>query len=175
VRERHVRQVAVRRVLGAASGPVDRRTVLSADAADVWSELRGWVDWFRSEFALDHRVVPPCWYRHRALVSVLSALRDHWVCAYDPLNTPVGASDWHRALMQLEPRLREWAARTGCTMSAHRPDVVPEYPDDGEVWRAHVAADIAVRSEQEANTAVGNAMHALDVDGSTAPDMTASG
>lgn len=136
-------------MLGAASGPVNWRVVSSADAAARWESLRRWVTWFRTEFGFDHRVVPPCWYRHPALVHLLSALRDHWLYAYDPMNTAVAASDWHRALMVVEQRLREWAARTGCTIGAHRPDVVADYPDDTTEWEQHVATDIAGRARRE--------------------------
>lgn len=136
-------------LLAAADGPVNWRNVASANASDRWSELRDWVGWFRSELAFDHRVVPPCWYRHPALVSLLSALRDHWQAAYDESGSLVGPSDWHRALAQLEPRLREWASRTGCTAGAHRPDVTAPYPDDADAWRAHVEHDVAARAERE--------------------------
>ena len=137
-------------MLSSSSGPVDWRSISPQEAGGAWAALRGWVEWFRREFVLDHRVVPPCWYLHSAMVSLLSALRDHWVCAYDSNNSPAGASEWHRALMQLEPRLREWASRTGCTVGAHRPDVVAEYPDDQVTWAEHIAGDVAARA------AVGN-------------------
>lgn len=139
----------LRAMLAAASGPVDWRGVPSADAEPVWTALRDWVEWFRREFVLDHRVVPPCWYRHCALVSVLSAVHDQWRSAYDPLNLPAASAEWHRGVIPLEQRLRDWASRTGCTTSTHRPDVVAEYPDDGEEWAVHVAADIAARAELE--------------------------
>ncbi|MBO0865591.1 MAG: hypothetical protein J2P16_11035 [Mycobacterium sp.] len=136
-------------MLGTASGPVNWRVVGPADAADRWKALRQWVIWFRAEFGYDHRVVPPCWYRHPALVNLLSALRDHWQYAYDPTNTAVAASDWHRALMVIEQRLREWAARTGCTVGVHRPDVLADYPDDTDAWQQHVAADVTARASLE--------------------------
>jgi hypothetical protein len=145
--------------LGAASGPLNWREVRSGDARGRWSELRAWVEWFRGEFAFDHRVVPPCWYRHPALVNLLSALRDRWLCSYDPLNTPVGSSDWHLSLLQLEPRLREWASRTGCTVAAHREDAVAEYPADTDEWETHVATDVDTRAVREACTATGTAGH----------------
>jgi hypothetical protein len=104
---------------------------------------------FRAEFCLDHRVVPPCWYRHPALVSVLSALRDHWLAAYDPLGALMGPSDWHRALMPLEVRLRDWAARTGCTAGVHRPDAPVKEGVDEDAWAAHVSADVTARRERE--------------------------
>jgi hypothetical protein len=136
-------------MLTAASGPLYWSSVKSTEARQQWSALREWVEWFRLTFAFDHRVVPPCWYRHLALVEVLSALRDHWVCAYGPLNPALGASDWHRALMQLEPRLRDWAARTGCTAGVHRMDVVAVYPDVADAWEQHVTADVAARARRE--------------------------
>ena len=151
-------------LLAAATGPVNWREVGSDEARERWVALRGWVEWFRLEFGFDHRVVPPCWYRHPALVSVLSALRDHWVCAYDPLNTPIGAADWHRSLMQLEVRLRDWASRTGCTVSEHRPDVAAVYPDDTQAWEAHVDEDVAARAARaarEMSTAVSTAERAF--------------
>jgi hypothetical protein len=132
-------------LLGRASGPVNWQATSPARAAEVWQALRVWVVWFRITFGLDHRVVPPCWYRHPALVEVLSALRDHWLSAYDPLNSPTAASEWHRVFAQLEPRLREWAARTGCTAGEHRPDVPPIVPDDRDRWDRHVRDDAARR------------------------------
>ena len=137
----------------AATGPVEWRGVSADDAPAAWAALRDWVDWFRQEFAFDHRLVPPCWYQHRAMVSVLSALHGHWICAYDSLNAASGASEWHRALVQLEPRLREWAARTGCTVGAHRPDVIVNYPDNPAAWNAHIEADVAEATSATRTTA----------------------
>ncbi len=134
-------------LLGRAAGPVNWRALPPDRAAEQWRMLRAWVSWFRTTFAFDHRVVPPCWYRHAALVEVLSALRDHWLAAYDPLNSPTAASEWHRVFAQLEPRLREWAARTGCTPSEHRPDVAQQYPEHREQWERHLRDDVARRAE----------------------------
>ena len=132
-------------LLGRAAGPVMWDVLSPEDATEQWRTLRAWVSWFRTRFGFDHRVVPPCWYRHDALVELLSALRDHWRAAYDPLNSPTAASEWHRVLAQLEPRLREWAARTGCTRTEHRPDARQAYPDDDAEWAEHVREDLARR------------------------------
>lgn len=134
-------------LLGRATGPLNWLEVSTDHAAEQWDRLRSWVSWLRSTFAYDHRVVPPCWYLHPAQVEVLSALRDHWLSAYDSLNSPAAASEWHRVLAQLEPRLREWAARTGCTAREHRPDLAPAPVDDRERWERHVQRDAARRAE----------------------------
>ena len=140
---------ALAEMLRGAGGPTSWRAISAHAAPGHWRDLRDWVEWFRVEFGLDHRVVPPCWYLHRALVNVLSALRDHWLSAYDPMGSPLGPADWHRGLMPLEMRLREWASRTGCTIGEHRADVSMVYPPDDEVWAAHVAADVAARARRD--------------------------
>ena len=131
------------------SSPVNWRLVSSAAAVQRWTALRDWVGWFRGEFGFDHRVVPPCWHEHPALVNVLTALRDHWLAAYDPFGALVGPSDWHRALMQLEVRLRDWASRTGCTATVHRADTMVADVDDLRAWQEHIAADVAARRNWE--------------------------
>lgn len=157
-------------VLGVSTGPVNWRSLRSGETKAAWAALRGWVVWFRHEFAFDHRVVPPCWYRHSALVSVLSALFDGWRCAYDPLNTPGGASDWHETLIQLETRLRDWASRTGCTVGVHRADVFPVCPNDDEQWAAHVAGDVAARAEGESGQEASAAPQLFPVESGGARD-----
>jgi len=136
-------------LLGRATGPVMWDALSGEEAAEQWRAMRAWVLWFRTRFAFDHRVVPLCWYRHDALIELLSALRDHWRVAYDPINSPTGASEWHRALAQLEPRLREWAARTGCTPTEHRPDARQAYSDDDAAWADHLREDLARRAQSE--------------------------
>jgi hypothetical protein len=134
-------------LFGRAGGPVNWRGLPANRAGEQWRLLRAWVTWFCTTFGYDHRVVPPCWYRHSALVELLSALRDHWLSAYDPLNSPTAASEWHRVLAQLEPRLREWAARTGCTNREHRPDLPQHIPEERWEWTRHVRDDTARRAE----------------------------
>src|SRR3954470_18511762 len=128
-------------LLGTAGSPTNWRHMRSSEAANEWAELRIWVEWFKDRYALNHRVVPPCWYLHGALVDLLTALRDHHEYAFGELQPAIAASEWHRAFRELEPRLRDWASRTGCTRDQHRPDVTVEWPDDSALWKAHVADD----------------------------------
>ena len=139
-------------LLGAVGAPTDWRNVPSSDASKVWAELREWVEWFKDRYAFDHRVVPPCWYLHGALVDLLTALRDHHEYSFGELQPATAAAEWHRVLSDLEPRLRDWASRTGCKRDEHRPDVTVTWPVDRERWKAHVAADAQHRlaAEQEA-------------------------
>ena len=77
-------------------------------------QLVDWVDQLVDRFALDTRVVPPCWARHNALVETLSALRDHERASYHP-TAPI------------DRRRRLAAGPAGCRVGAadhRRPDPV---------------------------------------------------
>jgi len=136
-------------LLGAIGAPTDWRTVPVDSAAEAWGELREWVEWLKDRYVLDHRVVPPCWYLHGALVDLLTALRDHHEHAFSELQPATAASEWHRVFRDLEPRLRDWASRTGCTRDEHRSDVTAGWPDDDARWRRHVREDEQHRSTAE--------------------------
>jgi hypothetical protein len=136
-------------LLAGVGSPTDWRRVLSADAPREWAELREWVGWFKRRYTLDHRVVPPCWYRHGALVDLLSALRDHHEYAFGELQPATAATEWHRVFRDLEPRLRDWASRTGCTRDEHRPDVTVDWPEDATAWSQHVVDDEYQRVAEE--------------------------
>jgi hypothetical protein len=91
-------------------------------AAEEWRDLRRWVGWLVSRYSLDHRAVPPCWYRHAALVEELSALHCLWQTCF---THGAAASDpvaFHEHLALGLTRLREWAARRGCKPGLHRDD-----------------------------------------------------
>jgi hypothetical protein len=128
-------------LIGSVRAPTDWRHVPSVEAANEWAKLRDWVGWCKHRYALDHRVIPPCWYLHGGLVDLITALRDHHEHAFGELQPATASSEWHRAFRDLEPRLRDWASRTGCTRDQHRPDVTVEWPDDTGRWNAHVADD----------------------------------
>jgi hypothetical protein len=129
--------------------PTDWRRVRGGDALREWAELREWVEWFKTRYALDHRVVPPCWFLHGALVDVLTALRDHHEYAFSELQPATAATDWQRVFRDLEPRLRDWASRTGCTRDEHRPDLTASSPHDKERWNQHLAEDQQQRRTAE--------------------------
>lgn len=123
------------------ASPLDWRTVPAEEAEQRWRELGEWVAWFADRYALDHRVIPPCWYLHGALVDLLSALRDRHRMDFERFAAPSGPAEWHTIFRNLEPRLREWAARTGCTRDAHRADMPIAWREDTARWKDHLAAD----------------------------------
>jgi len=94
-------------------------------------QLEEWVDQLIARFALDTRVVPPCWPRHHAMVETLSALRDHERASYHQTAPPTAAVDWLRALQDVESLLRSIAGQTQCTTQTHRSEIrrVPRSTD----------------------------------------------
>ena len=86
-------------------------------------QLEEWVDQLIARFALDTRVVPPCWPRHNAMVETLSALRDHERASYHQAAPPTAAVDWLRAFRDVETLLRTIAGQTQCTAQTHRGEI----------------------------------------------------
>jgi len=129
-------------------GPTHWPSLLPDDARQAWVDLRGWVEALVDRFGLETRVVPPCWYRHNALVEALSALRDHERISFSPNASPTAAVDWFRALREIEHRLSEISARTQCSVNEHRPDPPRSWLTDQAGWRTFVDADLHDREQQ---------------------------
>ena len=121
------------RVLASTRRPVDWARLTADEVALVWAALDNWVRWLVVRYCLDHRDVPPCWYRHCALVEELSALRSAHLDAFHPARMPTGPAEWHTTFGNARGRMREWAARTGCRPGQHRDDLPPPWAsvDDG--------------------------------------------
>lgn len=96
---------------------------LDAGAATAELErLDTWVVWLSGRYNLDHKVIPPCWSHHGALVEELSALRTLWEASYLEDAAPSSPTAFHRELDLALRRLREWTSRLGCSRTEHRPE-----------------------------------------------------
>ena len=84
--------------------------------------LARWLTWLQRRYALDHRVLPPCWAQHGALVEELSALHTAWGVAYAVATGPEVPLRWHGEFASARHRLAGWVARSGCRPGEHRAD-----------------------------------------------------
>jgi hypothetical protein len=134
--------------LGEQTGPTHWPSLLPDEAQPAWAELREWVEHLVDRFALETRVVPPCWYRHNTLVEALSALRDHERICFAPNASPSGAVDWFRALREIEQRMIQACARTQCSVNEHRPDPARPWNTGQGPWQAFVEANAADREQR---------------------------
>ena len=91
------------------------------EEADHLDALDDWVTWLTDRYQLDHRVIPPCWTEHGALLEELSALRSSWLHSYQGSATGDAPLNWHADFWHTRQRLTDWAARTGCRPGEHRP------------------------------------------------------
>jgi hypothetical protein len=134
--------------LGDLEGPTHWPSLLPDDAPAAWADLLAWVESLVDRFALDIRVVPPCWYQHNTLVEALSALRDLERICFDPNASPSSAVDWFRGLREIEHRMSQACARTQCSVNEHRRDPPRAWVTDQGLWQAFVEADVAGREQQ---------------------------
>jgi hypothetical protein len=122
-------------------------------AAEEWQALAEWVGHVVARFDWDSHVVPACWWRHNHLVEALAALRDHERGCYAPTAPPTGAVEFHRALRDVESRLKGWVADLRCD-ARHDPshDRDRHLAMDGfDEW---VAADGGRRQQQARDDAL---------------------
>lgn len=120
-------------------GPLHIPSLTAAERQALLPDLRVWVERLVDRFALDTRVVPPCWEQHNGIVETLSALRDHERGSYTHDADPRSGVDWLRALRDVQALLSELAALTQCSVHQHReppprrmpPPAEPVTPGDG--------------------------------------------
>jgi hypothetical protein len=104
---------------------------LTADQAEFeWLTLNEWVEDLRVTFNLDVTVVPPSWHRHPLLVEHLSALRTHWLAAFDPEQHGSAPFGWLRDLDEWKNRMREAVSQLGCRLDACRPQQRTMWPGE---------------------------------------------
>ncbi len=108
---------------GELASPVHWPSLTDQERESRTDELRDWVGQLVARFALDIRVIPPCWLRHNGMVETLSALRDHERASYANSAPATAAVDWLRALRDVESLLRDLAGKTQCTAQIHRPEL----------------------------------------------------
>ena len=65
------------KAFGQLASPVHWPSLSGEQAAHAFADLRGWVEQLVNRFAIEVRVIPPCWHQHNGMVEALSALRDH--------------------------------------------------------------------------------------------------
>lgn len=129
-------------------GPTHWPSLLPDETRPAWADLRDWVESLVDRFALETRVVPPCWYQHNTLVEAMSALRDHERICFAPNASPSAALDWFRGLREIEHRMSEACARTQCSVNEHRDDPPRSWTTDQGQWQRFVDADVAEREQQ---------------------------
>lgn len=127
------------------AGPTYWPSLTPTQAERAWDDLRDWVEQLVDRFSLDPRIVPPCWFRHNAMVEALVALRDHEQASYAPSATKTQAIDWLRALREVEYRLTECAGRTQCSVTEHRADQPRLWHTAESDWQDFVSRDLDAR------------------------------
>jgi hypothetical protein len=128
--------------------PTARGAIAPEDASFAWEELRSWVERLASRFgALDHHVIPRCWWRHNGHVEALVALRDHERSSCADTAPATAPLDWIRALRDASALLRAWTAESGCGTTHQEPPTPLQALDESD-WAAFVARDVERRRHE---------------------------
>jgi hypothetical protein len=136
------------------AGPLHWAAIRAVDLAQELHELRSWVEELLERFPhLDHTVIPSCWWQHTSHIEALQALRDHERVSYADTSPGTAAVDWHRALLLIECRLRDWTAWCGCA-SGHRDPIRRLRLLEETEWQGHVLAEVERRQAREIDSAM---------------------
>ncbi|NKX94264.1 hypothetical protein HF995_13460 [Sanguibacter hominis ATCC BAA-789] len=103
---------------------INWRTAEQHETAAQMEPLREFVDWLIATYNVQPSVIPPCWWKHPALIQELYALRVFHAMAFhveDPGQGPIGFQErWFMA----RSRLNEYTNDTGCSGSVHAQRVI---------------------------------------------------
>jgi hypothetical protein len=121
---------------------INWRTLPDGLAADVWRELREWVEWICDRYTVPEEVVPGCWWRHGAIVEDLAALHTAWTASYDTTDAGYGPIGFQERWFLAQTRLRSIAG--GICAAGHRNDRGRSFPDDSHAWRQWITRAHAV-------------------------------
>ncbi|MAM53597.1 MAG: hypothetical protein CMH35_01885 [Microbacterium sp.] len=113
--------------------PVNWNILTAAEAQVEWLELNAWVNWLRHEFGLSVNVVPPYWHRHPELVWPLSALRQHYLNAYDKKQHGSAPFGWWRDFWAFIPQLRDAVTACGTKLNTDRPTRQAVWPGEDDL------------------------------------------
>lgn len=103
------------------------------DAEERTETLEVLFDWVRElvrRYGLRDSEVPPCWYRHEAMVQELLALFQYRNQQQFLESAPPGAPiDFHYQLQLALGRLRSWTGVTGCNGAEHLATPIQQWAD----------------------------------------------
>jgi len=134
---------------GLFAGPLYWPEIPATDIEQEFRELRAWVQELIERFEhLDHKAIPPCWWRHNGHVEALQALRDHERMSYAESSPAQAATSWHREFQFIESRLREWTTYYGCDQDHKEGTRRPRLVDE-QAWNDHMRNERQRREHRE--------------------------
>lgn len=111
-----------------AASPINWWKLDAEERTEIISILMEWVPQLVRRYGLPEQIVPPCWYRHEALIQELLALfqyRNQQQYMFDM--PPGGPLEFHTQLQLVIGRLRFWVSFTECTLGRHEETVIPAW------------------------------------------------
>lgn len=126
------------------TAPVNWWTLTPEERAMTLGVLREWVpELVRRYDGLPEQVVPPCWWRHEALIQELLGLFQYRQQQQVLESAPPGAmQDFHYQFNLSIHRLRGWVAMAGCTSATHEDVRFPKWADPSTPEHARWMADL---------------------------------
>ncbi len=136
--------------------PINWWRLDSEERAETLGVLLEWVPELVRRYGLTDQVVPPCWYRHEALIQELLALFQYRnQQQFLPVAPPGAPLDFHYQLQLLMQRLRGWVTMSGCNAGEHEDTRLPVWADPSSarhaLWEEEAIEYIALEQQRWQN------------------------
>ena len=124
----------------AAGDVVNWRELEDSRTPEVWTDLRGWVEWFTVRYQLSTSMIPNCWWRHGRLVEELSALRSAHRALFSDEDSGLGPIGWHERLTLSLQRIKDVSNGYGCSSGHVEKKSARDWSavDDADEWEAWI-------------------------------------
>lgn len=123
--------------------PINWWKLDSTERAETLTVLAEWVPELVRRYGVTDQYVPPCWFRHEALVQELLALYQYRnQQQFLPVAPPSAPLDFHYQFQLALTRLRMWVGVSGCNGAEHLETPVQQWTVDTTVRASRWAVEI---------------------------------
>lgn len=134
------------------AAPINWWRLDAEERVETMTVLTEWVPELVRRYGLQDAIIPPCWFRHEAMIQELLALFQYRnQLQFLPAAPPGAPLDFHYQLQLVMQRMRSWTGMTGCNGGEHEPTRVQSWADpqmvNGAKW-ATAISDYLLEQEQ---------------------------
>ncbi|WP_282827664.1 hypothetical protein [Gulosibacter sediminis] len=116
------------------AGAIRWEELTGEERAATWERLRVFVEWWTDRYSISAKTLPPCWFRHSAIVEELTALMSARTASFSEADQGLGPIGWHERAALVRQRIETTHYRGECATghigAKPRPGV------DVEDWKA---------------------------------------
>lgn len=117
-----------------SGGAIRWEELTGEERATTWERLRVFVEWWTARYGISTKTLPPCWFRHSAIVEELTALMSARAASFSDEDQGLGPIGWHERAALVRQRIETTHYRGEC--GTGHIGAKPRQGVDVEDWKA---------------------------------------